>query len=208
MKNQPISQIVAKLSSEKKAKRTTLPQFIQHLIQLSQGNYTKGFLIMSADHKMNKRGNELFGRVKKLSGWGFDVNADYSRKVNLQREREGLSMDFEALPTWAEKVNDIIYRHKTETHKLYMSVFPSKNFGTFVSYFVDGRPATESEMATIREFTPEKSESSRQGTDKKVEIRRPSLNNVLLASLGGKRMFLFENYNELTAEINEMAKTA
>jgi hypothetical protein len=203
MKNQPISQIVAKLSNEKKAKRTTLPQFIQHLVQLSQGNYTKGYLIMAADHKMNKRGNELFGRVKKLSGWGFDVNADYARKVNLQREREGLSMDFEALPTWAEKVNDIIYRHKTETHKLYMSVFPAANFGTFVSYFVDGRPATESEMAIIKQFTPEKSESSRQGTDKKVEIRRPSLNNILVASLGGKRMFLFENYNELTKEINE-----
>jgi hypothetical protein len=74
-----------------------------------------------------------------------------------------------------------------------------------VSYFVDGRPATESEMATIREFTPEKSESSRQGTEKKVPIRRPSLNNILLASLGGKRMFLFENYNELTAEINQTA---
>jgi hypothetical protein len=205
MKNQPISQIVARLSFEKKARRTTLPQFIQHLVQLSQGSYTKGFLIMAADHKMNKRNNPLFGRVKKLSGWGFDTNGDYAHKVNLQREREGLSADFEALPTWAEKINDIIYRHKTETEKLYMSVFPSVNFGTFVSYFVDGRPATESEMATIREFTPEKSESSRQGTEKKVPIRRPSLNNILLASLGGKRMFLFENYNELTAEINQTA---
>jgi hypothetical protein len=208
MKNQPISQIVSKLSSEKKARRTTLPQFIQHLVQLSQGKYTKGFLIMAADHKMNKRGNELFGRVKKLSGWGFDVNADYTRKVNLQREREGLEGDFEALPTWAEKVNDIIYRHKTETHKLYMSVFPSTNFGTFVSYFVDGRPATESEMVIIKQFTPEKSESSRQGTEKTVQIRRPSLNNILLASLGGKRMFLFENYNELTKEINAAIKAA
>ena len=64
---------------------------------------------MASDHKMNKRGNELFGRVKKLSGWGFDTNGDYTRKVNLQREREGLSMDFEALPTWAEKVNNIIF---------------------------------------------------------------------------------------------------
>lgn len=205
MKNQQISQIVAKISNEKKARRTTLPQFIQHLIQLSQGNYTKGYLIMAADHKMNKRGNELFGRVKKLSGWGFDVNADYARKVNLQREREGLSMDFEALPTWAEKVNDIIYRHKEQHEKLYMSVFPAPNFGTFASYFVDGRPATESEMAIINQFTPEKSESSRQGTDKKVEIRRPSLNNILIASLGGKRMFLFENYNEMTSQINEKA---
>ena len=202
MRNQPISQIISRLSNEKKAKRTTIPQFIQHLVQLSEGRYTKGYLVMCAEHKMNKRGNELHGRVQKLSGWGFDTNGDYADKVNLQREREGLSADFEALPTWAEQINKIIYRHKEQHEKLYMSVFPAPNFGTFVSYFVDGRPATESELATIKQFTPEKSESSRQGTEKKIPIRRPSMGNILLASLGGKRMFLFENYNELTSRVN------
>jgi hypothetical protein len=201
MRNKPLSQIVKNLSNEKKARRTTLPQLIQHLVQLSQGNYTKGFLVMASDHKMNKRGNDLHGRVKKLSAWGFDTNGDYARKVNLQREREGLEMDFESLPTWAEKVNDIIYRHKTETEKLYMSVFPTSNFGSFVEYFVDGRPATDAEMAIIKQFTPEKSDSSRQGVEKTIQIRRPSLNNILLASLGGKRMFLYENYNELTNQL-------
>jgi hypothetical protein len=201
MKNTILNQEIKKLANEKKAKKLSIGQFIQHLIQLSEGRYTKGYLVMASDHKMNKRGNELYGRVKKMSGWGFDTNGDYTRKVNLQREREGLSTDFEALPTWAEKINNIIFRHVTDHNKLYLNVFPTSSFGGFARYFVDGRPATESELAIIREFTPQKSDSSRQGTDKKIEIRRPSINNIMLASLGGKRIFLYENFEMLKEEL-------
>jgi hypothetical protein len=201
MKNTILNSTIKKLANDKKAKKLSIGQFIQHLIQLSEGRYTKGFLVMASDHKMNKRGNELFGRVKKLSGWGFDTNGDYTRKVNLQREREGLSMDFEALPTWAEKVNNIIFRHVTEHHKLYLNVFPTTSFGGFSEYFVDGRPATSEEISIIRQFTPQKSESSRQGTDKKIEIRRPKIENIMLASLGGKRIFLYENFEMLQQEL-------
>jgi hypothetical protein len=80
-------------------------------------------------------------------------------------------------------------------------VFPTTSFGGFSEYFVDGRPATSEEIAIIRQFTPQKSDSSRQGTDKKIEIRRPKIENIMLASLGGKRIFLYENFEMLQQEL-------
>ena len=189
-----LKQQLNKMARERKAKKTTLVELINILSELAEGKYTKGFLIMASEPSgFKKTNNPLYGRVKKLSGWGFDLNIDYTRKVNLQREREGKEGNFEALPTYAEAINKIVYRHKVQREKLYMSVFPVANFGQFTQYLVDGRLATSAELVTIHDFLPVKSDSSRQGTEKKIEIRRPLLENIFLLSLAGQRYYITDN---------------
>ena len=188
-----LKQQLNKMARERKAKKTTLVQLINIISELAEGKYTKGFLIMASEPEMRKTGNPFIGRIKKVSGWAFDLNADYQRKVNLQREREGLEMNFEALPTYAEPINKIVYRHKVQREKLYMSVYPTTNMGQFTEWLVDGRNATEIEIAQIKSFLPVKSTSSRQGVEKKIEIRRPLLTNIFLLSLAGKRYFVEDN---------------
>lgn len=187
------------IAEETQTEEITTAQFVNLLSELAEGKYSKGYVRMaSAPSGFKKTGNDLFGRVIKLSGWGFDLNADYSRKVNLQLQREGKEMNFEALPTWAEPINKVVYRKVDEPTKLYMSVFPMPNFGQFTAYFVDNRPATAEEVAQIKSFLPVKKESEgRQGTDKKIEIRRPLLSNILTISLQGKRYSIKENIFDL-----------
>ena len=188
-----LSNFINNYAKKRTVKNITLAELVYKLSEISEGNYTKGYMVSVTEPKMNKRGNDLFGRVKKVCGWGFDTNADYSRKVNLQLEREGKEANFEALPTWAEPVNKVVYRHKEKTEQLYASVYPTTNFGYFSKYFVDGRPATESELATIEIFTPEKSESSRQGTEKTIQIRRVKMENIHIITLKGQRYAIKDN---------------
>ena len=196
MKN--LEEQYAVMSKERKATKITTAFFINLLAELSEGRYTKGYVIMASEPSgVRKTNNPFVGRVKKISGWGFDLNADYSRKVNLQLQREGKEMDFEALPTYAEPVNKIVYRHKTDSSKLYMSVFPQPNFGTFVTYYVDNKIATAEQEAQILSFLPAKNDSSRQGTEKKIEIRRPLISNILSISLAGEKYELIENLSNL-----------
>lgn len=199
MKNSnELKTFVDELIEKKRAIPITLAQLVFKLSEASEGNYTKGYMITATiPSDMRKTGNEFSGKVKKLSGWGFDTNADYSRKVNLQREREGKEMDFEALPNWAEKVNNVVYCHAVKTEQLYASVFPANNFGQFKNWFVEGKLATEVESARIESFIPERSESSRQGTEKTIQIRRVKLESILVISLKGKRYYIVDNVNEL-----------
>ena len=67
-----------------------------------------------------------------------------------------------------------------------------------MTYLVDNRPATNDEIAIIKSFTPDKNtDSGRQGTYKKIEIRKPSLNNIYLISLAGQRYFIKDNLLQL-----------
>ena len=177
----------------RKAKKITLLDLVNKLCELSENKYTKGYLQMVGEVKMNKRGNPLFGRVTKFSGWGFDVNIDYARKVNLQLEKEGKEADFEPMDTYTEQVNKVVHRKKTDG-TLYMSCFPSANFGQFKQFLVDNRPATAEELAIINQFLPAKNTSSRQGTDKKIEIRKPKLTNIHFISLLGERFSITESH--------------
>jgi hypothetical protein len=197
-KHSDLRDFVNKLIENKRMQGITLAQLVFKLSEASEGNYTKGYAITATEpSNMRKTGNEFHGLVKKLAGWGFDANADYARKVNLQREREGMEMNFEALPSWAEKVNSVVYCHKVKTEQLYASVYPANNFGQFKEWFVEGKLATEGESARIESFIPEKSESSRQGTEKTIQIRRVKLENILAISLKGKRYYIVDNVNEL-----------
>jgi len=182
----------------RKAKKISRLDLIGKLAELAENKYTKGYLQMVGDVKMNKRGNELFGRVTKFSGWGFDVNIAYTRKVNLQLEKEGKEADFVAAETYTEKVNEVVHRHKTNG-TLYMSCFPALNFGAFSQYLVDNRPATPEEIAIIKSFLPAKSDSSRQGTEKEIIIRKPKLENIHFISLLGERYSIIDNIEKMTA---------
>ena len=79
-----------------------------------------------------------------------------------------------------------------------MQCFPTPNFGTFSKFIVDGKDATPEQEAQIRSFMPEKtSDSGRQGTDKKIEIRKPLLQNILIISLAGERLYIKDNVDQL-----------
>ena len=173
----------------------TTANLVAKLAEISDTNkYTLGYLrMLSEPSGFKKTNNPLHGRVKKMSGWGFGLNADYSRRVIINREKEGLTPDFEALPSYAEAINKIVSRKKTDPSILYLSVFPVNNFGQFTTWFVDNREATAEEVEQIKSFLPTKSETSRQGTEEIIQFRRVLLTNIFNISLQGVKYKIVDN---------------
>ena len=103
---------------------------------------------LTGPHKMRKTGNPLADRVTR----------DHVLKVNLagpksyarSLAKEGETPAGEA--PWFEWVKDGVVRSR-KTGELYIAGLPSKA-KRVLRYYVDGRPATESELQQIKDFTP------------------------------------------------------
>lgn len=118
--------------------------------------------------RMRKTGNpfvESGATVTKLTKRTCQFGYSYQNAVNNRLDKAGVEgEDFKSQPlAWGEwaVVNKII-AHKG---KYYARCYANPNSGnkTSVSYFVNGIPATESELATIKQFEQtSESSSSRQ----------------------------------------------
>ena len=158
--------------------RITQQQLIDILDNTDANNVT---LLYETPVKMNKKGNPFFvkeGRTlvqvnsvtkKVIDTFGFGLN--YTDEVNRGLKSAGADANYQAGEvSWAETVvpNKVI-KHKT-TGKYYVKIFNSYIAGKpmverTVEYFVDGQPATDEQMKTIKEF-----EIKTDGNIKKQEI--------------------------------------
>jgi len=113
-------------------------------------------ILLKGEHKMNKGGrggiapNPLFGRVTR--DHRVVVNAAGIGSYGRRLEKDG--REPVGKPTWWEWVRDGVVRHKT-TGELYFAGLPT-SAKINARYLVDGREATESELQTIRAYSPEK----------------------------------------------------
>ncbi len=113
-------------------------------------------ILIQGEHKMNKGGrsgvplNPLTGRVTRDHRVVVNVAGLGSYGRRLEKDgREPVGK-----PTWWEWVKDGVARHKTDGN-LYLVGLPS-NAQRTIRFLVDGREATPEEIATIREYTPDK----------------------------------------------------
>lgn len=124
-------------------------QFVNLITGLKNGSFVT--VEKTGEHKMKKTGNPLRDRkVEKSSTFQVQVGCDLQRIEDKRAKSEGReARRIGALP-WGEYVADGI---PVISHKgsLYLRGFFSKGLSS--EYTVDGRPATEEELATIREFT-------------------------------------------------------
>jgi hypothetical protein len=158
---------------QKAAIKINLQQLEQMLLNENGGSAFFGGLTILTAPRLNKRGNPLAGqKVKKKTTMTVLGRLSYSNAVNNQREREGLDTNFEAQPLWkgwGERVNGLgnalLARHKGNG-QLYLAVMPHRVKS--VVWYVDKRPATEKEIAIIKQFLPKKAAPKSQGTEKKV----------------------------------------
>jgi hypothetical protein len=116
-------------------------------------------VLLTGEHKMNKGGragvapNPLFGRVTRDHRVTVTV-AGPETYSNVLENRTGEAPAGKA--PWFEWVKDGVVRHK-ETGALYLAAVPT-SAKRVARYLVDGREATEAEIATIREYSPDKGE--------------------------------------------------
>lgn len=147
----------------------------------------------STEPRMNKTGNPYFGRVRKVSViTNVALGRDYQNAVNARLEREGLAADFKA-----EKPNGkhhfgeggyLLQSDKDET-KFYLRLTENKNTTRKVVWLLDGREATDDEVAAIKAFIPLYGGSAKQaafGLNEEVKVTDVLLENVTEIRQGNK----------------------
>lgn len=139
--------------------------------------------------KMLKRGNPFFGRVLKFAVRNCQFGYDYENAVNNRLEKEGKERSFSAnsLPwgAWVEP-NKVIF-HKGN---LYGRFYVAKGAVVKSQYLLDGRLATDAEVAEILKWIPEREESARQSevglTENQVKPWTVQLNHILALKVNGE----------------------
>jgi len=110
--------------------------------------------------------------VTKRTTYQVTLNGIYQNMVNNQREREGKERDFKAKPNWFEpvfdSVNGSVVCNKNSKEDYYLKV--AVRSAVTSEYFIEGRTATEQEIATIKKFRSS-SKPKNQGTEKEITIR-------------------------------------
>ena len=113
----------------------------------------------------------LCGVVTKVVSKVVQLNYSYENAVNNRLEREGKDRDFEAqsLP-WGEWfVANKIIAHKG---KFYLRYYDYNNNVLNKAYFVDGMPATDEQLAIIKEYEKASNKpSNTQGLSEEHEVK-------------------------------------
>lgn len=145
--------------------------------------------------KMRKTGNPLAGaKVTKIMDYSVTLNANYQNAVNNELTREGKEATFESAENWHEKKNDTfngsVVINSAEPEKSYLSCIV--NNSDMKGYYVNGVPATDAEIAIIKEFRNKSSVPTNQGTDKPIIFRTFKLSSILELRVKGK-VLIFES---------------
>lgn len=173
----------------------TKAELVEKMLTLRNGSHTFGSVVLATEPKMNKGGNPFYGRVTKLAKWSFGVNTDYYTKVINEMVRQGLdtstlTKEPSNYVRYNDKANCPILKLKSDTSKLYLSVFPNKEGVSFVEYHLDGNLATELETAQIKAWVGEDKPSAKQSelgitAEKEIKIRTIKLDSVVAITLEG-----------------------
>lgn len=126
--------------------------------------------------------------VTKVVSGEVQINFDYENAVNNRLEKQGGERTFNALSLpWGQW----LYPNKVIEHKgeYYIRFYELKGAKMSVEYYVNGRPATDTEVATIKAYKDSKSTASaRQSaeglTENQVKPKNVKATNILFFKCG------------------------
>ena len=89
-----------------------------------------------------------------------------------------------------DKANCPILRLKSDTSKLYLSVYPNKEGVSFVEYYIDNVLATELETEQVKSWVGDNKPSAKQSelgisAEREIKIRTIKLDSIVAITLEG-----------------------
>ena len=154
--------------------------------------------------KMRKTNNPYFGRVEKqTTATNARFGVDYENAVNGKLEKEGLTADFIKGASMTDYVNAFINESHDKT-KHYLKLGGNSSTKFHSEYFVDGRKATDAELAEIETFLQVSKPSQKQinaglqPSDTYIHITI-NVDNIIEISQGNKTLFQSQSKQLLTA---------
>ena len=112
------------------------------------------------EQKMNKRNNPYYGRVTKRVVAQMQFGYSYENACN-NRCADGVTFVADSLSwgAWVEGLENKVIVHKEE---YYLRLYDIHGKRAKVTYFVDGVPATEEQIAEFMVFVPQSKPSAKQ----------------------------------------------
>lgn len=157
------------------------------------------------DFRMNKTGNEYFGRVKKITKRNYTIGNDYEQRVNNNMEKEGMERTFESLkPSGKHHISKcVLVDDKTESVNYVMLEYFTNVKPIEVILTLDGVELRTDTTDPIVNFNMKElvkkiesfkvksnSGSGRQEQDKEVCVMTPKIENVKKISINGERYMI------------------
>ena len=161
-----------------------------------------------SEHKMNKRGNALYGRVTKAAKSSYQFGYDYESAINRRLTAQGLEPSFKtASRPWGQwLIPNKIAEHKGE---LYLRLYTIDSAKPEATYLVDGRPATKEEIDIIDFFTPSPAPSNKQAaaglSAHQVQPREVKFSSIQAFTCGGQR-HIVQHPSKQEKEVSESSK--
>jgi hypothetical protein len=159
-------QRVKQIENERSHQVMSKEEFVSFMENLRNGSHTYGSMVSNTMVKMNKTGNPFYGRVTKLSKWGFGCNTSYKKKGDNLREQEGIEEEFNPNSSYVQSTNDkenyVVCCKKDNPQIKYLRVYtnPNSNESTFTEYYIDGVKATDFEMEQLKTFLKKSTKGS------------------------------------------------
>lgn len=153
-----------------------------------------GSISYESDVKMTKAQTaDIGGIVRKMVHTQVEFNFGYGNGVSNRASKEqGEKVVFVpmSLPfgSWVKGQENKLIEHKG---KLYVRFYGLKGAACDVQYFVNGKPATEEQIAKIKQYT-KKAPSARQTeaglTENQVVVRSIAIENITAISVNGEKV--------------------
>jgi hypothetical protein len=161
-------------------------------VEILSNNLKKGASVKVVSYKetkMNKgtklNRNPFLGRVfERTTIGGWVVGTNYSNSCQNAAERSGSEETFEAKKSWHTYYNEFFETDKATGTKFYLQLQKSAMTGnkTEKVYYLDGVPATESEVKEFKEWLP-KSEHQQSSSQVAAGIDADHERSYILVTL-------------------------
>ena len=149
-------------------------------------------IVTNTEPQMRKTNNIYFGRVRKISTYTNAIlGVEYQNVVNNRLERAGEEATYVAeAPKGKKHYNAFFYQSAKDENQFYLKIGMYKNTSVKSTYMVDGREATENELAEIKTFLQTSSSEVKKQTEAGLEaeeqykIVAPKFENVESITIG------------------------
>jgi len=147
-------------------------------------------LVTETFPKMNKTGNPYYGEIVKKSKGNFLLCTDYSKRVNVNRDKEDKDKDFvPQSPKGKKHLSPCVLTDEKTESKLYLMVERFDEIKPKVVYFHNDNPI---EFEMFRNFLPPISDNKSQGLDREVKPLTYLFDSIVSFSFRGRKFSVIE----------------
>lgn len=161
-------------------KKITQQELLTLLMNVEKPTFTN--IVSEVVPKMNKTGNQYFGKVVKKSKGNYFIGGSYEDMVNVRMKTEGMEPTFESkeCSVGSHITKCVQYNDNTKKHYLQYFTFPTSKPKS--SFEFEGN---EIDKQLLESFLVKKSEKSRQPQENKHQPQSLTITNIKEISLGG-----------------------